>query len=69
MVIMNQIVEELKARRIEAGLSLLQLAIRMHTVPARLSEIENGRGGLTLKRMYDWAEALGLKVTIKFEEK
>ena len=65
---MNRVVEELKARRIEAGLSISEVARRMGTNHARLSEIENERGGLTLKRMYQWAEALGLKVTIKFEK-
>ena len=64
---MEQIIKELKARRQDAGVSLSELARRMGTERARLSEIEHGRGGLTLKRMFDWAEALGLKVTIKFE--
>ena len=61
------ITEELKRRRLEAGVSISELARRMGTERARLSEIENGRGGLTLKRMLEYAEALGLTVTIKFE--
>ena len=64
---MEKIVAELKQRRLDAGVSLSELARRMDTERARLSGIENGHGGLTLKRMLDWAEALGLKVTIKFE--
>ena len=64
---MEEVIKELKGRRLEAGLSISELARRMGAERARLSEIENGRGGLTLKRMFDWAEALGLRVTIKFE--
>ena len=67
MYVVEQIIKELKQRRLDAGVSLSELARRMDTERARLSEIENGHGGLTLKRMLDWAEALGLKVTIKFE--
>lgn len=57
----------MRERRLEAGVTLGELARRMGAERARLSEIENGRGGLTLKMMYRWAEALGLKVTINFE--
>ena len=64
----DKVVAELKMRRIKSDVSLSELARRMGTERARLSEIENGRGGLSLKRMYQWAEALGLKVTIKFED-
>lgn len=64
---MEQVIQELKDRRLDAGVTLGELARRMGAERARLSEIENGRGGLTLKMMYRWAEALGLKVTIKFE--
>ena len=64
---MNQVIDELRARRLEAGVSVSELAKRMGTERARISEIENGRGGLTLKRMYQYAEALGLSVTINFE--
>jgi len=64
---MEQVISELKTRRQDAGVSLSELARRMGTERARLSEIEHGRGGLTLKRMIQWADALGLKTTIKFE--
>ena len=64
---MEEIIQELKQRRMDAGVSISEVARRMGTNHARISEIENGRGGLTLKRMLDYAEALGLKVTIKFE--
>ena len=64
---MERVIEQLKARRQEAGVSVSELAKRMGTERALISEIENGRGGLTLKMMYRWAEALGLRVTIKFE--
>lgn len=57
----------MKDRRLEAGVTLGELARRMGAERARLSEIENGRGGLTLKMMYRWAEALGLSVTINFK--
>ena len=64
---MERVVEELRERRLEAGVSIGEIARRMGTDRARISEIENGRGGLTLKRLYQYAEALGLKVTINFE--
>ena len=65
---MEEIINELKGRRLAAGVSICEIAYRMGTSPSRVSEIENGHGGLTLKKMYQYAEALGLKVTIKFEE-
>lgn len=64
---MERVIEQLRARRQEAGVSIGELARRMGTPRERISEIENGRGGLTLKRMYQYAEALGLRVTINFE--
>lgn len=64
---MEQVIQELKDRRLEAGVTLGELARRMGAERARLSEIENGRGGLTLKRLYQYAEALGLSVTINFK--
>lgn len=64
---MEQVIQELKERRLEAGVSIGEIARRMGTDRARISEIENGRGGLTLKRLYQYAKALGLSVTIKFE--
>ena len=64
---MEQVIQELKDRRLDAGVTLGELARRMGAERARLSEIENGRGGLTLKMMYRWAEALGLRVTINFK--
>jgi len=64
---MNQVIDELRARRQESGVSIGELARRMGTPRERISEIENGRGGLTLKRMYQYAEALGLSVTINFK--
>lgn len=64
---MDRVIEELRRRRLEAGVSIGELARRMGTDRSRISEIENGRGGLTLKRLYQYAEALGLSVTINFE--
>ena len=64
---MEQIVNELKERRLAAGLTLTELADKMGAERARLSNIERGKSGLTLKALYRYAEALGLKVTIKFE--
>lgn len=64
---MERVIEQLRARRLDAGVSIGELARRMNTPRERISEIENGRGGLTLKRMYQYAEALGLRVTINFE--
>lgn len=42
---MEQIVDTLKARRIAAGVSIKELAYKMKTSPARVSEIEHGKGG------------------------
>ena len=64
---MNQIVSELRQCREAAGLTITEVARRMGTDRARISEIEHGRGGLTLKRMLAYADAIGVKVTIKFE--
>ena len=66
---MEEIIKELKALREAKGLSISEVSRRMGTNFSRISEIENGRGGLTLKRLIAWADALGLKVNIKFEEK
>lgn len=66
---MEKIVEELKRLRAEKNMTLMELAKRMNVERARLSEVENGRGGLTLKRLYQWANALGYNVNIKFIEK
>lgn len=66
---MEEIIKELKMQRIRQHVSQSELARRMGTNYSRISEIENGKGGLTLKRMLQYADALGLKVTIKFEEK
>ena len=66
---MEEIINELKALREAKGLSISEVARRMGTNYSRISEIENGRGGLTLKRLLNYADALGLKVIIKFEEK
>lgn len=64
---MEEVINELKARRLAAGVSISEVARRMGTDRTKISEIENGRVGLTLKRMLAYADALGLKVTIKFE--
>lgn len=64
---MERIIAELKERRLAAGVSIGELARRMGTDRARISEIENGRGGLTLRMLYRYADALGLSVTINFE--
>jgi len=66
---MEEIIYELKNYRIHQGISISELAKRMGAERARISEIENGRGGLTLKRLFSWADALGLEVEIKFKEK
>ena len=66
---MEQIVEQLKAIRKGQNMSLSELARRMGTERSRLSEIERGKAGLTLKRLYQWAEALGMEVDINLREK
>lgn len=66
---MEEIIQKLRDIRLEKGLSLSEVARRMGTVYPRLSEIEHGRGGLTLKNLFRWADAMGVKVEIKLEEK
>ena len=66
---MEEIVLQLKMLRIRQHISIAEVARRIGTDRARMSEIENGRGGLTLKRLYLWANALGYNVNIKFIEK
>lgn len=66
---MGQITEQLKAIREGQNMSLSELARRMGTERSRLSEIERGKVGLTLKRLYRWAEALGMEVDINLREK
>lgn len=64
---MEEIINELKARRISKGLSISEVARRIGTSHPTLSFIESGKLGLTLKMLYRYAEAIGVKVTIKFE--
>lgn len=64
---MEEVIKKLQEIRISKDMSLSEVARRMCCERARLSEIENGKGGLTLKRMLQWADALGVKVTINFE--
>ena len=65
---MEEIINELKKLRIERGLSISEVARRMGTGQPNISNIESGKCGLTLKAMLKYADALGLKVTIKFEK-
>lgn len=65
---MEEIVKKLKDIRREKGMTLSEVAYKMGTVYPRLSEIEHGRGGLTLKNLYRWAEAMGVKVKIELAE-
>lgn len=65
---MRQIVEQLKAIREGQNMSLSELARKMGTERSRLSEIERGKVGLTLKRLYQWAEALGVEVNINLKK-
>lgn len=65
---MRQIVEQLKAIREGQNMSLSELARKMGTERSRLSEIERGKVGLTLKRLYQWAEALGMEVNINLKK-
>ena len=63
---MADLVNRIKATRIRRGISISQLAERCGTERARISEIENNRAGLTLKRLYNICEALGIDLEIKF---
>lgn len=64
---LTAIVSELKAYRLASGVSITEVARRIGTDRTKISEIENGRYNLTLKRMFQIAEALGLVVTVKFD--
>jgi len=60
---------DLKARRQAAGLSVTELANRMGANRQCLADAENGLSGMTLQRMFEMADALGLTVSVKFDGK
>lgn len=64
---MENIINELKMQRRRQHLSITEVARRMGAERARVSEVESGKAGLTLNMLYRYADALGLKVNIKFE--
>ena len=66
---MEEIINRLKDLRISAGVSISELARRTNTERARLSEIEHGHGGLTLKRMLAMADVLGYETQVSFIKK
>jgi len=62
----TDIAQRIKEERIKKGVSIRQLAERCGTERARISEIENNRGGLTLKRLFQICDALGINLEIMF---
>lgn len=63
MDIVNALIE----RRVAAGVSGSEVARRLRTSQSVISDLEHGKHGMSVARMVAYAEALGLKVTIKFE--
>lgn len=53
----------LREARLEKGLTITEVAQRIHTPRVRLSEIENGHIGLTLKRFFQICSVLGVSPT------
>lgn len=53
---------QVRAARTAKGLSLRSLARTLDVSPATLSQIENGRTGLTVRRLSQIADAIGLSV-------
>ena len=64
---MEDLILKLKMQRMHKNISISEVARRMGTSQPTLSRIESGKIGLTLKMLYRYAEAIGVKVTIKFE--
>jgi transcriptional regulator with XRE-family HTH domain len=63
----NTISEKLKKRRLEAGLSLAQLARRANTSVATLSRYENGWQRFELYTLRKLATALGCRLQVELE--
>jgi AcrR family transcriptional regulator/DNA-binding XRE family transcriptional regulator len=53
----------IRAARQEAGLSVRALAARMQLSPATISAVENGRTGVTVARLSEFAEVLNVPAT------
>ncbi|OBH13390.1 TetR family transcriptional regulator [Mycobacterium sp. E1747] len=53
----------IRGARLEAGLTVRDLARRMRLSPATISAVENGKTGLTVGRLHDFASALNIPVT------
>lgn len=58
----NTLIQELRARREAAGLSIRQLAKRMGYDQAAVGRWERGDTGPTLIQLQDWAEALDCRI-------
>lgn len=63
----QEIVTALIEQRKRAGLNMSEVARRMNTTHSIVSNLEHGKHGFTLGRMVQYAEAVGVSVTIKFE--
>lgn len=63
VMVLGQLIKERKRQ----GLTISDIAKKMRTPRARISEIENGHIGLTLSRMYDYCEALGIVPFFSFK--
>ena len=63
----QQIVTALIEQRINAGLTMSEVARRMKTTHSIVSDLEHGKHGFTLGRMVQYAEAVGVSLTVKFE--
>ena len=63
----QEIVTALIEQRKRAGLNMSEVARRMNTTHSIVSNLEHGKHGFTLGRMVQYAEAVGVSLTVSFE--
>ncbi|MCI3277458.1 helix-turn-helix domain-containing protein [Streptomyces cylindrosporus] len=59
---MNEDPRQFRRRRIEAGLSQTDLAMRAGVAPSHISDVENGRAGFSPKNLKAIADVLGCAI-------
>lgn len=58
------VIQGLRRRRMQLGLSQFQVAEKMGYAQTQISQWENGKRGITFPALADWAEALGGEVEL-----
>ncbi len=62
----RQMVEKLKAKRLQAGVSITEMATRTGIAKSNLSRLENSNvASPTLETLHRYAQALGLQVRVE----